>query len=88
MRESAVTARHLSRSVRRRASQAGVTLIELMISLVVASIVIASIYQLMINQSRAYTNQREVTDARETVRGAAVLLSAELRQLSRDPDDR
>jgi Tfp pilus assembly protein PilW len=59
-----------------------------MISLVVASIVIASIYQLMINQSRAYTNQREVTDARETVRGAAVLLSAELRQLSRDPDDR
>jgi hypothetical protein len=58
-----------------------------MISLVVASIVIASIYQLMINQSRAYTNQREITDARETVRGAAVLLSAELRQLSAADND-
>jgi prepilin-type N-terminal cleavage/methylation domain-containing protein len=67
--------------------KAGVTLIELMISLVVASVVIASIYQLMINQSRAYTDQREITDARETARGAAVLLSAELRQLSAADND-
>ncbi len=72
---------------RRCANEAGLTLIELIIYVLVASFVMASVYQFMLLQSRTYTDQREVTDARETVRGAAVLLSWELRQLSASDND-
>ena len=67
--------------------EAGVTLIELLIYMVVAGIVMASIYQLMLSQSMSYTDQREITDARETVSGAAVLLTSELRQLAASDND-
>ena len=67
--------------------EAGFTLIELLIYVVMAGIVMASVYEFMLRQSRTYTDQREVTDARETVRGAAVLLSWELRQLSASDND-
>lgn len=78
----------MRRSVRNTArGEAGVTLIELLIYMVVAGIVIASIYNLMISQSINYTDQREITDARETVRGAAVLLTSELRQLAASDND-
>ncbi len=63
-------------------NDAGATLVELLVYLVIASVVLASVYGLMINQSRAYADQREGMDARETVRGAAALLTSELRQLS------
>ena len=78
----------MRRSFRNTVSgEAGVTLIELLIYMVVAGIVMASIYNLMINQSMTYTDQREITDARETVRGAAVLLTSELRQLAASDND-
>jgi Tfp pilus assembly protein FimT len=78
----------MRRSFRNTArGEAGVTLIELLIYMVVAGIVIASIYNLMISQSINYTDQREITDARETVRGAAVLLTSELRQLAASDND-
>ncbi len=63
-------------------SEAGVTLIELMIYMVLASVVMGAIYSVMITQTRAYADQRQITDARETVSGAALLLTAELRQLA------
>ena len=63
-------------------SEAGVTLIELMIYMVLASVIMGAIYSVMITQTRAYADQREFTDARETVSGAALLLTFELRQLS------
>lgn len=78
----------MRRSFRNTVSgEAGVTLIELLIYMVVAGIVMASIYQLMLSQSMSYTDQREITDARETVRGAAVLLTSELRQLAASDND-
>ncbi len=68
-------------------SEAGVTLIELMIYMVLASVVMGAIYSVMITQTRAYADQREMTDARETVSGGAVLLTSELRQLSPSDGD-
>ena len=44
-------------------SEAGVTLIELMIYMVLASVVMGAIYSMMITQTRAYADQRQITDA-------------------------
>lgn len=68
-------------------SEAGVTLIELMIYMVLASVVMGAIYSVMITQTRAYADQRQMTDARETLSGAGVLLTSELRQLSPSDGD-
>ena len=68
-------------------SEAGVTLIELMIYMVLASVVMGAIYSMMITQTRAYADQRQMTDARETVSGAAVLLTSELRQIAPSDGD-
>ena len=68
-------------------NEAGVTLIELMIYMVLASVVMGAIYSMMITQTRAYADQRQITDAQETVSGAALLLTAELRQVSPSDDD-
>ena len=68
-------------------NEAGVTLIELMIYMVLASVVMGAIYSMMITQTRAYADQRQITDAQETVSGAALLLTAELRQLSPSDGD-
>ena len=63
------------------------TLVELMIYMVLASVVMGAIYSVMITQTRAYADQRQMTDARETVSGAGVLLTSELRQLSPSDGD-
>ncbi len=63
------------------------TLIELMIYMVLASVVMGAIYSVMITQIRAYADQRQMTDARETVSGAGVLLTSELRQLAPSDGD-
>ena len=65
-----------------RPNEAGFTVVEILIYLVIASVVMTSVYQLMIKQSQTYADQREAMDVRESVRGAAVLLAAELRQVS------
>lgn len=70
-----------------RFNEAGLTLVELMIYMIIASVVVASVYRVMITQSRAYTDQQEMMDARQSVRGAAVLLASELRQLSASDGD-
>ena len=68
-------------------SEAGVTLVELMIYMVLASVVMGAIYSVMITQTRAYADQRQMTDARETVSGAGVLLTSELRQIAPSDSD-
>jgi len=63
-----------------RGSRAGFTLIELLVSLVVGLLVLTSVVQLLIVQSRGYRKQREIVDTRETAREASALLSWDLRQ--------
>lgn len=62
--------------------QRGFTLVELLVYLVVAGIVMGSVYQLFVGQLRGYGKQRELLDVHETLRGAAALLAWELRQTS------
>jgi Tfp pilus assembly major pilin PilA len=68
-------------------SEAGFTLVEVMVYLVIALSVIGSIYQLVIRQGRSYTTQREMMDVRGTLRGAGVLLSSELLAVSAPDSD-
>ena len=65
-----------------RRTQYGFTLVEMMISILVAGIVMAAVYQLLIGQSRSYGKQRELMDVHETLRSAAALLAWEMRQAS------
>jgi hypothetical protein len=55
-------------------------MIEIIVSLVIGLIVLGSVVQMMIVQSRGYRKQREQVDVRETAREAAALLSWDLRQ--------
>ena len=57
-------------------------MVEMMIYMVLAGIVMAAVYQLLIGQSRSYGKQRELMDVHETLRSAAALLAWELRQAS------
>lgn len=66
----------------RRRQEYGFTIIEMLVYMVVAGIVMAAVYQLLIGQSRSYTKQREVMDVHGTLRAAASLLAWELRQAS------
>ena len=66
----------------KRRKQYGFTLVEMMIYMVLAGLIMASVYQLVIGQSRAYGKQRELMDVHETLRSAAALLTWEMRQAS------
>ena len=68
-------------------SQAGFTLAELLVYLMLSGLVMASVYQLLMGQSRAYGRQRELMDVHETLRTAAALLAWEIRQASATDGD-
>ena len=67
---------------RRRRKQYGFTMLEMLIYMVVAGIVMAAVYQLLIGQGRSYGKQRELMDVHETLRSAAALLAWEMRWAS------
>lgn len=60
----------------------GFTIVEMMVYVLLAGIVMAAVYQLLIGQSRSYGKQRELMDVHETLRGVAALLAWEIRQIS------
>lgn len=60
---------------------------ELIIVTVLASMVIASAFQLFISQSQLFVVQREVLDVRETLRSAVALLAVDLRELAASDAD-
>lgn len=60
--------------------RSGFTIIELLVGLVVGLIVLSSVVQIMIVQSRGYRKQREIIDIRETAREATALLAGDIRQ--------
>ncbi len=65
---------------RRAANEAGFTIVELLVYLVIGVVLIGSIYQLLIGQNRMYMKQRELTDVRSSLRATAALLTWEFRQ--------
>jgi type IV pilus assembly protein PilW len=57
----------------------GVTLIELMVTLVICAMVVAGIYRVFVAQSKAYSVQDQVVEIQQTVRGAMDALLRDLR---------
>ena len=61
-------------------SRRGFSLLELIISMVMALVILGSVVQVMITQGRGYRKQRELVDIRDTGRQAASVLTWDLRQ--------
>ena len=66
----------------RRSDARGFTMVELLIATIMGLMVMAATFSVFISQTRQQGLHRETMDARETLRGAAALLSSELRPLS------
>jgi len=62
------------------ANRRGFSLLELIISMVMALVILGSVVQVMITQGRGYRKQREIVDIRDTGRQAASVLAWDLRQ--------
>ena len=67
--------------------RAGFMLIEILIYLVIAVVLVAAIFQVVVGQNRLYSKQRELTDVRSTLRAAAEVLGVELRMSSAGDGD-
>lgn len=76
-----------ARVPRRLRSSAGFTIIELLIYIVLSLLVMGSVYNILISQTRQHSLHRETMDVRETLRGAGALLTSELRHLSSQGGD-
>lgn len=68
-------------------SERGFTLVELVVYMWLSLVVVGAIFGVLVSQSRAHGLLRETIDARETLRGGASLLVAELRQASASRGD-
>ena len=66
---------------RRRLAQRGVTLVELMISLVLGLLVTAAIYQIFLSNQQTYRMQRSLAQIQENGRFALEILARDIRQV-------
>jgi prepilin-type N-terminal cleavage/methylation domain-containing protein len=64
----------------RAQNRRGFSLLELIISMVMALVILGSVVQVMISQGKGYRKQREMVDIRDTGRQAASVLAWDLRQ--------
>jgi len=60
-------------------NQNGITLIEMLVSLVIASIIITGVYKVFIAQADSYTIQDRVAEAQNSARAAMEIMAADLR---------
>lgn len=68
-------------------NQKGITLIEMLISLVLSAIVMAGAYRVFIAQATAYSIQEDVADAQNAVRAGMETLTGDLRMAGYDPEN-
>jgi prepilin-type N-terminal cleavage/methylation domain-containing protein len=73
--------------VSRPTTRSGFTILELMIALVIGSVLIASVYTVMVNHSKEFRAQRETVDVFETLRGGTTVLTTELQHASASRGD-
>jgi type IV pilus assembly protein PilW len=66
-------------------TEAGFTLVELMIAIVVALIVTAAVYAAYVVQQRTYKAQEQVAEAQQNIRAALLLMCRDLRMAGYDP---
>jgi len=69
-----------------KTNEAGFTLVELMIALVVSGLVMAAVVSVYVAQSRSYSVQDDIANIQQDLRGALVLLPSEIRQAGCDPE--
>jgi prepilin-type N-terminal cleavage/methylation domain-containing protein len=67
-------------------NQKGVTLIELLVSFVITSLIIAGVYQIVINQARNYEIQEQIVEAQNSVRAGMEIMAADLRMAGYDKE--
>ena len=60
----------------------GYTLVELIVVAVIGMVLLTAATQLLISQSAMVRTQREITDARESIRAASNFIASELREIS------
>lgn len=65
-----------------RIPEAGFTLVEMTVSMVIATVILLGVYEVMTSQSRLYRTQSEMTEVHRTLRAGGHLLAWELRQVS------
>ena len=65
--------------------QHGFTLTELLVALVIASVLIAAVYQTFHSQQRSYTLQSETAAMEQNLRGGLYVLTRELRSAGYNP---
>jgi len=65
-------------------NQKGITLIEMLVSLVIASVIIAGAYQVFISQAKNYDIQDQVAEAQNSVRAGMEIMAADLRMAGYD----
>jgi type IV pilus assembly protein PilW len=68
-----------------KTNEAGFTLVELMIALVVSGLVMAAVVSMYVAQSRSYSEQDDIANIQQDLRGALVILPAEIRLAGSDP---
>ena len=67
-------------------NEKGITLIEILVSLVIALIVIAGVYQVFINQAKNHAIQDQVAKAQNCVRAGMEIMVADLRMAGYDKE--
>lgn len=65
----------------------GFTLIEIMVSMVISSLVIAGVYGVYTIQQRSYTVQEQVSEMQQRIRAAVDFMSREMRMAGYDPPE-
>ena len=64
----------------------GMTLVEIMVSMVISSLVIAGIYGVYTIQQRSYTVQEQVSEMQQRARVVIALMTSEMRMAGYDPN--
>ena len=70
----------------RMRNQKGMTLIELLVSLLIASVIIGGAYQVLINLAKNYNIQGQVAEAQDSVRAGMEIMAADLRMAGYDKE--
>ena len=66
--------------------QKGLTLVELLVSLLIASIIIAGVYRVFIHQAKVYVIQESAAEAQNSARAGMEIMVADLRMAGYDKD--
>jgi len=66
-------------NLRQALNRKGITLVEMLVALVIFGLSSVAIYRVFVGQSRAYVVQEQIADVQQNVRGAAEILTRDLR---------